>query len=225
MEILLQETAIFVSFLIIAAIGMSEKLNSTSIKAMIDALNNAASAIADQLFANGVPTAESFQQMCEDALNDAKDTLSSRLGSMLSMESLNTGIPGTGSVKINLQMFYGSIKGRCTVNGMKSRVLYDLDMLLKQEKLSAIIFSSTECMKGVSMTLATIPTKVSSAVASYVAKFGVTKVEVMDEFAQVEETMMCEIVAAVHKAVRKCVHKLDEGSADAVEGSAARNPD
>lgn len=175
-----------------------EHLSDIMERALVSALNAAATIVAANLLKNGIPTVEVLTNQISDALSEAGESLSAKGAACMNLEWLKD----SSSKKANASVFLGMIKGQCVVAGMRSRNIYDLSLALKAVMpAGAFNISKVDCMKVVNLSLSALGTKVSSAIASYLAPTGANKAEVLEQFSGVEEEMMKSVLAAVSGAV------------------------
>lgn len=184
---------------------MSEKISPVMERALVGSMNAAAKAVAVSISENGIPTLDNFKILVSNALTEQAETLSAKAGSFLTVEALTN----STSKKVNLRVFLGMIKGAVVVSGAKSRQIFDLSAMLKSmAPMSDSKMSIDDAMKAIAPILSSFGTKISSAFASYVAQFGVTLPQVLDQFVTYEETMAKDVTAIVHKVMAQMVDAL-----------------
>lgn len=189
---------------------MSTKITPLLEKALIAGISTAADIVAQKIFDEGVPTTEIMNRLITEALVEAGSALSQKGADMLTVEALK----GSDSRKVNFGTFLGMIKGKCVTLGMRARNVYDLELLMKTVAPAATFnMSSKEAMTAIKTSLASLPTKISAVIASYVSQGGISKSAVLEEFSNFDEQLMVEIFGIVEKVVVDVIDRLGGSSA------------
>lgn len=175
------------------------KLTESTEKTLAGALNGAASEVAAYLLSEGVPTVDVLRDKIVEALRiNAEENVSSKYHICLTLDWLEK----SESLKICMAVFFGMIKGKCAENRMRAADMYDLGLTLRAiTPTGEFAMDSGKCMIQVNKVLSQLGTKISSAIASYVAQGGISKPAVLEAFSPFELKLVDGITSLTQETV------------------------